>query len=58
MCVCMYLLFLKRRVKSRKQKASKMPQESMVQTTAQSTGERDRLCSSTPIYSRCQSHFN
>lgn len=44
-----YLLFLKRRVKSRKQKASRIPQESSVHTTALNTGDRDRLGRSTAI---------
>lgn len=53
-CLCafhftMYLLFLKRRVKRRKQKADRMPPESSVHTTALSTGDRERLGSSTAI---------
>ena len=43
-------MFLKRSVKSRKQNARRMPEESRVQTTARNTGESDRLGSSSAGY--------
>lgn len=51
-----YLLFLKRRVKRRKQKASRMPQERSVHTTALNTGERERLGSSTATCTHTNAH--
>lgn len=51
-----YLLFLKRSVKQRKHRASRMPQESSVHTTALNTGERERLGSSTDICVQTHTH--
>lgn len=56
--VGVYLLFLKRRVKRRKQKATRMPQESSVHTTALNTGERVRLGSSTATCTHTHTHTN
>jgi len=53
-----YLLFLKRRVKTRKQKASRMPQESSVHTTALNTGDRDRRGSSTAFCTHTHTQTN
>lgn len=50
--VSLYLLFLKRRVKRRKQNANRIPQERSVHTTAISTDERERLGSSAAICKR------
>lgn len=45
----LYLLFLKRKVKRRKQNANRIPQERSVHTTAVSTGESERPWSSAAI---------
>lgn len=54
--LAIYLLFLKRSVKQRKHRASRMPQESSVHTTALNTGERERLGSSTDICVQTHTH--
>lgn len=46
LCFLLYLLFLKRRVKIRKQNADRTPQDRSVQTTALSTADNERLGSS------------
>lgn len=48
----LYLLFLKRTVKKRKQNARKMPQENRVHITAVRTGERERRWGSQSVYTQ------